>query len=69
MTEALREGIVIERMLQISDRAIHNSDRVYKTLIANELGSKKTYIPRRCLHITQMPSLEEVAAANAREKK
>jgi len=45
VAEALREGVVVERMLQIPHGTIHHSDAIYKSFVMDELGPKETDIP------------------------
>lgn len=65
VTEALGEGVVIERILQITHGAIHHSDGINQAFVVHELGPEEADVPGRGLHVAQLPALEVVAAPDA----
>jgi len=54
VAEALGEGIVIKRMLQITHGTIHHGDGVQQAVVVHELGPEEADVPGRSLHMAEL---------------
>lgn len=45
VAEALGEGVVVERVLKIADRAIHYGDWIHQAFVVDELGAEEADVP------------------------
>ena len=56
---------MIERVLQVADRAIHHGDWIHQAFVVNELRPKEADVPRRGLHMFQLTALEKITPTDA----
>ncbi len=54
VADALGEGVVIQRVLQIPHGTVHHGDGVYQPLVVHELGPEEADVPGRGLHMAEL---------------
>ena len=65
VAEPLGEGVMIERVLEITHSTIHHGDGIHQALVVDKLRAEEADIKGRRLHILELATLEEVAPADA----